>query len=190
MVGRTECDHPIRVVMVFLIPGGIKVVVLEIWVATVGNRAAKSDFTAQCSPHPDGRNTGRNAVLSRHVSSVTATWDNDVFSSNEVSSDRAEVAPQMSTRSSGVPGSRGVPWRALVDDTGTEPGEAAIAVVRGRADRFVATYSKRFPAAVDCLLADFASLPPTCDSRLATTAGYVIPTSSSAPSARPDAGSR
>ena len=47
---------------------------------------------------------------------------------------------------------------ALFDDTGTEPGEAAIAVVRGRADRFVATYSKRFPAAVDCLLADFASL--------------------------------
>ncbi len=47
---------------------------------------------------------------------------------------------------------------ALFDDTGTEPGEAAIAVVRGWADRFVATYSKRFPAAVDCLLADFASL--------------------------------
>jgi transposase-like protein len=47
---------------------------------------------------------------------------------------------------------------ALFDDTGTEPGEHAIAVVRGRADRFVATYSKRFPAAVDCLLADFASL--------------------------------
>ena len=47
---------------------------------------------------------------------------------------------------------------ALFDDTGAEPGEGAIAVVRGRAEGFVATYSKRFPAAVDCLLADFASL--------------------------------
>ena len=47
---------------------------------------------------------------------------------------------------------------ALFDDTGTEPGETVIAVVRDRAEGFVATYSKRFPAAVDCLLADFASL--------------------------------
>ena len=47
---------------------------------------------------------------------------------------------------------------AVFDDTGEEPGEGAMVVVRGRADRFVATYSKRFPAAVDCLLADFASL--------------------------------
>ena len=47
---------------------------------------------------------------------------------------------------------------SVFDDTATEPGEAAIAVVRGRADRFVVTYSKRFPAAVDCLMADFASL--------------------------------
>jgi putative transposase len=47
---------------------------------------------------------------------------------------------------------------ALFDDTGAEPGEQSIAVVRERADHFVATYSKRFPAAVDCLLSDFASL--------------------------------
>ena len=47
---------------------------------------------------------------------------------------------------------------SVFDDTATEPGEAAIAVVHGRADRFVVTYSKRFPAAVDCLMADFASL--------------------------------
>lgn len=47
---------------------------------------------------------------------------------------------------------------AVFDDTGAEPGEASIAVVRGRADRFAATYAKRFPAAVDCVLADFASL--------------------------------
>lgn len=47
---------------------------------------------------------------------------------------------------------------AIFDDTGAEPGEASIAVVRGRADRFAATYAKRFPAAVECLLADFASL--------------------------------
>ena len=45
---------------------------------------------------------------------------------------------------------------ALFDDTGTEPGEAAIAVVRGRAERFTATYAKRFPTAVDCR----ASPPP------------------------------
>ena len=47
---------------------------------------------------------------------------------------------------------------SIFDDTGTEPGEGAIAVVRGRAERFAATYAKRFPAAVDCLMADFASL--------------------------------
>jgi putative transposase len=47
---------------------------------------------------------------------------------------------------------------ALFDDTGTEPGEHALAVVRGRAERFAATYAKRFPAAADCLMADFASL--------------------------------
>jgi len=47
---------------------------------------------------------------------------------------------------------------ALFDDTGAEPGDRAIAVVRGRAERFVATYAKRFPSAVDCLMADFASL--------------------------------
>ncbi len=47
---------------------------------------------------------------------------------------------------------------ALFDDTGAEPGDASIAVVRGRAERFAATYAKRFPAAVECLMADFASL--------------------------------
>jgi transposase-like protein len=47
---------------------------------------------------------------------------------------------------------------AIFEDTGAEPGDASIAVVRGRADRFAATYSKRFPAAVECLMADFASL--------------------------------
>jgi transposase-like protein len=47
---------------------------------------------------------------------------------------------------------------SIFDDTGAEPGEGAIAVVRSRADRFVDTYVKRFPSAVDCLTADFASL--------------------------------
>lgn len=47
---------------------------------------------------------------------------------------------------------------ALFDDTGEAPGDASIAVVRARAQRFDATYGKRFPAAVDCLMADFASL--------------------------------
>ena len=47
---------------------------------------------------------------------------------------------------------------ALFDDTGEASGEEAIAVVRARAERFTATYAKRFPAAVDCLNADFASL--------------------------------
>ena len=47
---------------------------------------------------------------------------------------------------------------ALFDDTGEAPGDASIAVVRARAQRFDATYRKRFPAAVDCLMADFASL--------------------------------
>ncbi len=31
-------------------------------------------------------------------------------------------------------------------------------MVRGRADRFAATYARRFPAAVGCLMADWASL--------------------------------
>ncbi len=47
---------------------------------------------------------------------------------------------------------------ALFDDTGEAPGDASIAVVRAGAQRFDATYRKRFPAAVDCLMADFASL--------------------------------
>jgi len=47
---------------------------------------------------------------------------------------------------------------ALFDDTGTEPGDAAIAVVRARAESFAVTYGKRFPAAVDCLMAELASL--------------------------------
>jgi putative transposase len=47
---------------------------------------------------------------------------------------------------------------SLFDDTGCEPGDDAVAVVRGRAERFAAAYAKRFPAAVECLMADFASL--------------------------------
>ena len=47
---------------------------------------------------------------------------------------------------------------SIFDDTDTEPGEQAIAVVWGRAERFAATYARRFPAAVDCLMSDFASL--------------------------------
>ena len=47
---------------------------------------------------------------------------------------------------------------SLFEDTGAEPGDAAIAVVRERAERFAATYAKRFPAAVECLMADFTSL--------------------------------
>jgi transposase-like protein len=47
---------------------------------------------------------------------------------------------------------------ALFEDTAKAPGEDAIAVVRGRAERFAVTYAKRFPAAVDCLMADFPSL--------------------------------
>ena len=47
---------------------------------------------------------------------------------------------------------------ALFDDTGTETGDDAVAVVGGRADRFTAAYAKRFPAAVDCLMADFARM--------------------------------
>jgi transposase-like protein len=47
---------------------------------------------------------------------------------------------------------------AIFDDTGAEPGDAAIAVVRGRAENFAVTYTKRFPAAVECLMTDFASL--------------------------------
>jgi len=46
----------------------------------------------------------------------------------------------------------------LFDDTGEAPGDDSIAVVRARAQRFEATYRKAFPAAVDCLMADFASL--------------------------------
>ena len=47
---------------------------------------------------------------------------------------------------------------SIFDDTGAEPGDAAIAVVRARAERFAATYARRFPAAVDCLMSNFASL--------------------------------
>lgn len=47
---------------------------------------------------------------------------------------------------------------AIFDDTGAEPGDASTAVVRNRAEGFAAAYSKRFPAAVECLMADFASL--------------------------------
>ena len=79
---------------------------------------------------------------------------------------------------------------ALFDDTGTEPGEGAIAVVRARAEHFVITYAKRFPAAVDCLMADFASLTTYLRFPLATTPASATPTSSNAPSARPAGESR
>jgi transposase-like protein len=48
-------------------------------------------------------------------------------------------------------------WK-IFDDTDTTGSEAAIAVVRARADEFAATYVKRFPAAVECLQADFPTL--------------------------------
>lgn len=47
---------------------------------------------------------------------------------------------------------------ALFDDTGHEPGDASIDVVRARAAQFAKTYEKRFPSAVQCLMTDFASL--------------------------------
>ena len=47
---------------------------------------------------------------------------------------------------------------ALFDDTGEAPGDASIAVVRARAQRFDATYRKRFPAAVECLMTELATL--------------------------------
>jgi len=47
---------------------------------------------------------------------------------------------------------------ALFDGDGAEPGDGAVAVVRGRAERFADTYARRFPAAIDCLMTDFASL--------------------------------
>lgn len=47
---------------------------------------------------------------------------------------------------------------ALFDDTEREPGDASIAVVRARAAQFAKTYEKHFPAAVECLMTDFASL--------------------------------
>ena len=47
---------------------------------------------------------------------------------------------------------------ALFDDTGTEPGDAAVAVVRSRAESFAAMYGKRFPAAVECLMTELATL--------------------------------
>jgi hypothetical protein len=43
---------------------------------------------------------------------------------------------------------------ALFDDTGCDGGDA---VVRNRAERFAATYSRCLPAAVECITADFAS---------------------------------
>ncbi len=48
-------------------------------------------------------------------------------------------------------------WK-IFDDTGCPPGDAAIAVVRRRAEEFATAYGGRFPAAVECLMADFASL--------------------------------
>ncbi len=47
---------------------------------------------------------------------------------------------------------------SIFDDTDAEPGEKAIGVVRGRAERFAATYARRFPSASECLMTDFASL--------------------------------
>jgi putative transposase len=47
---------------------------------------------------------------------------------------------------------------ALFDDTGQSPGDASVAVVRARAEGFAKTYRKQFPAAVECLMTDFASL--------------------------------
>jgi putative transposase len=48
-------------------------------------------------------------------------------------------------------------WK-IFDDTDAGSGEAAIAVVHARAEQYAATWAKRFPAAVECLQTDFASL--------------------------------
>lgn len=48
-------------------------------------------------------------------------------------------------------------WEVFAD-TGVAPGEASVAVVRARAERFADTYSRRFPGAVECLMGDFAAL--------------------------------
>jgi len=53
-------------------------------------------------------------------------------------------------RTEELPGPDDDPYRLMV--------EHFEAVVRGRAERFATTYAKRFPAAVECLMSDFASL--------------------------------
>ncbi|HZD24040.1 MAG TPA: transposase, partial [Acidimicrobiia bacterium] len=49
-------------------------------------------------------------------------------------------------------------WWAIFNDIDAEPGQAAIAEARRRADRFVAKWADRYPSAVKCLTDDFASL--------------------------------
>ena len=47
---------------------------------------------------------------------------------------------------------------AIFDDLPAEPGEAAIAEARRRADAFAATWTQRYPRAVACVTDDFAEL--------------------------------
>jgi transposase-like protein len=48
-------------------------------------------------------------------------------------------------------------WR-IFEPPPEAPGDASIAVVRARAEEFRQLYARRFPAAVECLMADLASL--------------------------------
>jgi len=48
-------------------------------------------------------------------------------------------------------------WR-IFDDIAEPPGDSAVAIARNRAVAFERRYGAQFPAAVECLMADFASL--------------------------------
>jgi putative transposase len=66
-------------------------------------------------------------------------------------------------------------WQ-IFDDLDAEPGEAAVAQARQRAHAFADRYDRRYPAAVECLLATCPSSPPSCGFLLSTGPGSATPT--------------
>ncbi len=77
-------------------------------------------------------------------------------------------------------------WAIFDFDASFTRGEAAVAEARRRAETFASTWGRAYPGAVACVTGHFGLLAAHLHHPCATGAGSATPTSSVAPSARPD----
>ena len=82
-------------------------------------------------------------------------------------------------------------WKIFdTEDLKTPPGPRLVEIIDARISEVAGKYQARYPAAVKCLTADREGLTAYLRSPPSTTTGSGTPTSSSAPSGKPAAGSR